>query len=116
MMNKYQEEYERLFEELGNVDQRRYDAEKICGDNFNDYGEEVPSSNEEWKSLYPNIKELVEKATPKKLNRFYFDNQGYRSFAYRCPICDKHFGIEFSIKEKPNCCPRCAQALDWSEE
>ena len=55
------------------------------------------------------LEELVEKATPKKsLNVFkllidLFD-------AGDCPICGYELNSGFKY------CPRCGQALDWSEE
>ena len=50
------------------------------------------------------IKELVEKATPKKL----LYSEEYISFSH-CPNCKKVVPI------RGDYCPRCGQALDWSE-
>lgn len=49
------------------------------------------------------LKELVEKAIPKKPNKRYYDN-------YYCPECHKQ--VFMSWKE----CKHCNQNLDWSDE
>ena len=59
------------------------------------------------------LKELVEKATPKKPDVNI--NNGY------CPNCHNAFGLERTRQAmlKPywlSFCPVCGQALDWSEE
>lgn len=59
------------------------------------------------------LKELVEKATPKKPDVNI--NNGY------CPNCHNAFGLERTRQAmlKPywlSFCPCCGQALDWSEE
>ena len=59
------------------------------------------------------LKELVEKATPKKPDVNI--NNGY------CPNCHNAFGLERTRQAmlKPywlSYCPCCGQALDWSEE
>ena len=59
------------------------------------------------------LKELVEKATPKKPDVNI--NNGY------CPNCHNAFGLERTRQAmlRPywlSFCPVCGQALDWSEE
>ena len=59
------------------------------------------------------LKELVEKATPKKPDVNI--NNGY------CPNCHNAFGLERTRQAtlRPywlSFCPCCGQALDWSEE
>lgn len=59
------------------------------------------------------LKELVEKATPKKPDVNI--NNGF------CPNCHNAFGLERTRQAmlKPywlSFCPCCGQALDWSEE
>ena len=59
------------------------------------------------------LKELVEKATPKKPNITV--HNGF------CPNCHNAFGLERTQRAmlKPywlSFCPCCGQALDWSEE
>ena len=59
------------------------------------------------------LKELVEKATPKKPNITV--HNGF------CPNCHQAFGLERTRQAmlRPywlSFCPCCGQALDWSEE
>lgn len=59
------------------------------------------------------LKELVEKATPKKPEITI--NNGF------CPNCHNAFGLERTQRAmlRPywlSFCPCCGQALDWSEE
>ena len=61
------------------------------------------------------LKELVEKATPKKPNLWgdgYADGELVYDM-YDCPNCGKSYEIEY---EKYDYCPHCGQALDWGEE
>lgn len=51
------------------------------------------------------LKELVERATPKK-------PKSEKEIFYLCPICKEFVGDEF---DKSNYCPMCGQAIDWSE-
>lgn len=58
------------------------------------------------------LKELVDRATPKKPIE-------YPSFAsgYKCPNCESNIVLHGSHKICPTpCCSWCGQALDWSEE
>ena len=59
------------------------------------------------------LQELVDKATPKKVNEP--DEWGY----YGCPVCD---GCQYNplsdttwALRKAKYCPDCGQALDWSD-
>ena len=59
------------------------------------------------------LKELVDKATPKKPNITV--HNGF------CPNCNQAFGLERTKEAmlRPrwfSFCPVCGQALDWSEE
>ena len=63
------------------------------------------------------IRELVEKATPKKASYMsnYFGNE---LVTYECPHCRMTYG-RVNIKVNINVvkyCPKCGQAIDWSEE
>ena len=69
---------------------------------------------------YIALKELVDKATPKKpIDRGFIDDV----LQYRCPICKKgNVGklIDNGWKIKgtgfTNYCPHCGQKIDWSED
>lgn len=95
-MNKYQEALERA---------------KICGDNdccdckFN----EICINDK--KGWYGTLKELVDKATPKKpiINHICNEIEGDIDYGV-CPICERPLGYAF------NYCEDCGQALDWSDE
>ena len=55
------------------------------------------------------LKELVDKATPKKAKPMY---PPLVSTPYRCPCCGTLVRSEI---EKFNYCHNCGQAIDWSE-
>lgn len=62
------------------------------------------------------IRELVEKATTKKLHYEadgYWDGQLVYDTAI-CPCCGRRFEVD--CDEHSKYCPSCGQALDWSEE
>ena len=61
----------------------------------------------DWKVL----KELVDKATPKKAKLSNEQKIRYVQ-TYVCPTCGK----EFTGGKLSNYCYRCGQAFDWSEE
>ena len=59
------------------------------------------------------LQELVEKATPKKLNNFTIWNSVWEIvLGGRCVCCNK---ILSSDREEKYC-SRCGQAIDWSED
>lgn len=69
---------------------------------------------------YMAIKELVERATPKKPKEQLIDNYckgipgetpNEKELNYFCPNCNELVGDEWS---KYNYCPCCGQAIDWS--
>ena len=99
-MYKYQEALERA---------------KICGDNdcFDCKFNEICINDK--KGWYGTLKELVNKAIPKKpkRDRLYYNcrnGECDKTFIYHCPVCN------FSSVEDMNYCPKCGQALDWSGE
>lgn len=107
MMNKYQEALERLssidldlvLEELG------YEkAGKISDYGMNDY------PNLEMYGDIETLKELVDKATPKKPIGKYVTQ-------LKCPVCGRRVrsGNGSSSRTRDNVCQRCFQVLDWSE-
>jgi hypothetical protein len=58
---------------------------------------------------YNILKELVEKATPKKPNIHGFrECREVNTISFTCPICNKHIG-------RDNFCEHCGQRLSWSE-
>ncbi len=91
-MDKYQEALERA---------------RICGDNaccdckFN----EICINDK--KGWYGTLKELVDKATPKK--PYYLNYGGYQIGHWKCPSCDL-------FVTQDNYCKYCGQALDWGDE
>ena len=101
-MNRYQEALERA---------------KVCGDvdkciecKFN----EVCINDR--KGWYGTLKELVDKATPKKL-KSKTDKDG--RLLWVCPNCGDVYMKFWSDVETISCrkhCDNCGQALDWSDE
>ena len=58
------------------------------------------------------LKELVERDTPKKVTQSTFDG----ITTYGCPHCDYCDYVWSIIEHRRNTyCPRCGQALDWSD-
>lgn len=66
------------------------------------------------------LKELVERATPKKIIIKCVIDRAY----YRCPVCRKLIlddemasNMSKELLKKDNAyCPSCGQALDWSDK
>lgn len=62
------------------------------------------------------LKELVDKATPKKPN---YEADGYDENGeliydtWICPNCDKKYEVDYDEYDH---CPNCGQAIDWSDE
>ena len=52
------------------------------------------------------LKELVEKATPKKPRHFVYE----RYTQHYCPKCSKR------LKKSLSACPICTTMIDWSDE
>lgn len=60
------------------------------------------------------IKNAAKKQLPKKLYKSKENNQ----INYYCTACRCYVGAEMEIKYaglRPNYCPNCGQALDWSD-
>lgn len=60
------------------------------------------------------IKNAAKKQLPKKIYISKENNQ----INYYCTVCRYYVGDEMEIKYaclRPNFCPNCGQALDWSE-
>ena len=88
-MNKYEEAFD-VIETILHL---------MCGEEREDG---YKPSQDEMSNSMEDFKELVKKATPKKL--LYDDN--YFSLC-RCPTCKKVVPIHGDY------CPRCGQKLDW---
>lgn len=62
------------------------------------------------------LKELVDKAAPKKPN---YEADGYDENGeliydtWICPNCDKKYEVDYDEYDH---CPNCGQAIDWSDE
>lgn len=64
------------------------------------------------------LNELVEKATPKKVNNATREDYMKTGYKHCCPTCGNLVGTilsDLTIQED-DYCPTCGQALDWSEE
>lgn len=95
-MNKYQEE-------LNNLVKSSCPNKKACQEcDFE------TMCNSEAKGWIDTLQELVERATPKKLKE--------TNSTLRCPNCNRHITNKGSIHSTINNCPKCGQALDWSNE
>lgn len=60
------------------------------------------------------IKELVDKATPKKAIKLKEKEYGY---THECPVCHQYVGTVFDdgVEHDDYCCS-CGQRLDWGNE
>ena len=56
------------------------------------------------------LKELVEKATPKKPKNWKAERRPNGKVEFNCPVCNRLY------TERVNFCSSCGQAIDWSEE
>jgi hypothetical protein len=62
------------------------------------------------------LKELVDKAVPKKSD---YEADGYDENGeliydtWICPNCDKKYEVDYDEYDH---CPNCGQAIDWSDE
>ena len=59
---------------------------------------------------YKLLKELVEKATPKKPIK---ETGRWDLIFYKCPTCSKNLGWSYDSKAKY--CDDCGQRIDWSK-
>ena len=91
----------------------------ICNDNLKALGDLVGGTC--YDQTYSLVKELVDKATPKKVIKLPKTKYGYMHI---CPICNNYIGtivydtsarIIVEIEHDDYCCS-CGQALDWSDE
>ena len=89
-MNKYDKVFRRVF---ANLDKRsNYYLDDRCDDD------------------YYTLKELVEKATPKKvIVNGIREGRTINTVSYTCPNCNNHIGRDCF-------CKHCGQAMDWSNE
>ena len=77
------------------------------------YGEDKATTKERDTDI---MQELVDKATLKKPNIWGdgYDDKGQLIYdMYDCPNCDKTYELDY---EKYDYCPKCGQAIDWSDE
>ena len=74
---------------------------------------------ESYKEEFDLLQELVDKATPKKVDKntkgIFPNNDTYLSYhtTYACPNCNCKLHLDWH--EKRNYCPECGQKLDWSD-
>ena len=96
MMNKYQEQLNQIIKEYYQLGDIIHDLYKYA-----DYPDNIKCDL---------LKELVDKATPKKLHKkANLTNK-------ICPTCYLIFSLDkYDRHEKNNHCHNCGQALDWSE-
>lgn len=65
------------------------------------------------------LKELVDKATPKKPNKLTYKLLLDDGWKYECPRCKCAIGINtnaFDYTQEESFCPTCSQAIDWSKD
>lgn len=100
-MNKYQEALNFLCEHATEWSDD-YDWDE------NPIGEYVPIDEHELKAYIQPLQELIDRATPRKLD--------VTRATLRCPTCKKEVTRRCMIKRNIKYCSRCGQALDWSDE
>lgn len=69
-------------------------------------------SDEDVEKDYKLLQELVEKETPKKVNRKtdYYDENSEDCYTYEyCPNCH----MDYDLYEYLKYCPNCGQRLEW---
>ena len=109
-MNKYQEALE-FFTKLTNRVPLKFTSDEFC---------------EKYDKNLVLIKELVDKATPKKpilsdswkdeeQTDIYDENGFIDPIVSICPNCKKYGIFDFEYGEKFDYCKHCGQAIDWSE-
>lgn len=94
-----------------------YKYSKLCLIPENVYGKQCDELDE-YKQLgtLEEVREAVEKQKAKKPN---YEGDGYApdgTFVYdewECPNCGKKFEVDYDDYDY---CPKCGQAIDWSEE
>ena len=98
-MNKYQEALDNLIRVScpRKVSCKECDFEKLC--------------NSQAKGYVDTIQKLVDRATPKKPKMMRVKKYD----GYNLGICKCGKDVDTSLDEV-NFCPRCGQALDWSDE
>lgn len=104
-MNKYQKAYDYLSLYIASCP-----FEDTEEDSHIEYGTQSHFKFEQWKT----IKELVDRATPKK--PLIDENWEMAGYYYVCPNCRSllcKFGKEYDYGFY---CSQCGQELDWSEE
>ena len=65
------------------------------------------------------IKELVDKATPKKPIQIRCEpNEEWdkEEVLYECPNCGESAIYDFEYNKRFKCCSHCGQRIDWSDE
>ncbi len=94
-MNKYQDAFERLVSHTEQLQKFQ-----LIDDNDRGFNKGFYERDKE------TIKELVDKATPKKPHHFVHE----RYTRYYCPKCSKR------LKKSWSACPICTTMIDWSDE
>jgi hypothetical protein len=77
-----------------------------------EYSEDMVALND---NRYLLLRELVDKATPKKPNLIGFTNHDIYYSAYACKTCKNAVTDDDDTENVPSYCEHCGQALDWSE-
>jgi rubrerythrin len=86
----------------------RIKSERLWDDGLGDYYNVFDRNNKDIALLH----ELVDKATPKKPDRYIFlkrNSDGLPTHGF-CKECGT------SVLSKNNYCPNCGQAIDWSTD
>lgn len=61
---------------------------------------------------YKTLQELIDKETPKMVNKEIEEYPTYYKVDYECPTCKENLNFEEYAKR----CPDCGQKLDWSKK
>lgn len=103
-MNKYQ----KALSELKNSDIKLH----VYNDQDNITEEHQPTIYDFYHDEIFVLKELVEKTIPKKPEMMRIKNYD----GYNVGICKCGKTIDTSLDDDVNFCPKCGQAIDWSDE
>lgn len=75
----------------------------------------MSKSKEEIEEILEYVIKRIDKRIPKKPNIYgdgYDDDGNLIYDMYDCPNCDSSYEIDY---EKYDYCPKCGQAIDWSD-
>lgn len=68
--------------------------------------------------ILEDVTKIIDKRIPKKPDIYGngYDNNGEIIYdTYDCPNCHKSYDVDYDGHGQYNYCPRCGQAIDWSD-